>query len=78
MVKFPSGGLAVIIGSSGGIGTAFIDALKTSENFAAVIPLSRRTTPPLDLLDDSSIAAAAAYIRSLGQDLRLVITATRP
>jgi NAD(P)-dependent dehydrogenase (short-subunit alcohol dehydrogenase family) len=76
MVNFPSGGLAVVIGSGGGLGAAFATALAASRNFAAVIPLSRQTTPPLDILDETSIAAAVAHVRGLGPDLRLVITAT--
>ena len=39
----------------------------------ATIRLSRSSTPPLDLLDEASIAAAAA---SCGRDLTLVIDAT--
>lgn len=62
---------AVIIGGSGGIGAALAAALE--ERGLPVCRLGRRTTPPLDLLDEASIAAAAAGI---GSGLRLVLDAT--
>jgi NAD(P)-dependent dehydrogenase (short-subunit alcohol dehydrogenase family) len=73
--SFPSGGLAVVIGSTGGIGAAFVDALEASGQFDTVIGLSRRTDPPLDLLDEASIETAAAFVKKQGQ-LRLVVDAT--
>lgn len=62
---------AVVIGATGGIGAALAAALEQSGQ--RVIRLGRRTTPALDLLDEASIAAAAA---SVGPGLRLVIDAT--
>lgn len=73
--SFPPGGIAVVIGSTGGIGSAFMDALDASDRFGAVIGLSRRSDPPLDLLDEASIEAAAAAVRQRGA-LRLVVDAT--
>ncbi|WP_029058927.1 SDR family NAD(P)-dependent oxidoreductase [Stappia stellulata] len=73
--SFPPGGHAVVIGSSGGIGAAFVDALEASGRFDAVIGLSRRTDPPLDLLDEASIETAAAFVKKQGA-LRLVVDAT--
>jgi len=61
----------VVIGASGGIGGALADALAQAGQ--GVIRLGRATDPPLDLLDEGSIAAAAA---AGGADLRLVIDAT--
>lgn len=61
----------VVIGASGGIGRALADALEGRG--APVLRLGRATTPRLDLLDESSIVAAAA---AAGMDLRLVIDAT--
>ncbi len=62
---------AIIIGGTGGIGAALAAALETRG--MPVQRFGRRTTPPLDLLDEASIAAAAA---SIGPGLRLVVNAT--
>jgi NAD(P)-dependent dehydrogenase (short-subunit alcohol dehydrogenase family) len=62
---------AVVIGATGGIGAALADALDQAGRSAARV--GRTTAPGLDLLDEASIAAAAAAI---GPGLRLVIDAT--
>ena len=62
---------AVVIGAQGGIGAALADALAAGGQ--PVLRLGRTTTPRLDLLDEASIAAAAAVA---GPGLRLVIDAT--
>jgi NAD(P)-dependent dehydrogenase (short-subunit alcohol dehydrogenase family) len=61
----------VVIGASGGIGAALATALENQGR--TVLRLGRRTTPPLDLHDQASIATAAA---TAGAGLRLVIDAT--
>lgn len=61
----------VVIGATGGIGAALAEALEARGE--AVLRLSRRSTPPLDLLDEASIVAAA---EQAGQGLRLVFDAT--
>lgn len=61
----------VVIGASGGIGAALSDALERRGR--PVLRLGRSTEPRLDLLDESSIAAAAARA---GPGLTLVIDAT--
>ncbi len=58
----------VVIGASGGIGAALAAAMGPD-----TVRLGRRTAPSLDLLDEASIAAAAAHC---GDGLRLVIDAT--
>ena len=64
---------AIVIGASGGIGSALADALEARG--AQVIRLSRRSDPPLDLEDDASIAAAAAALAGRGPfDLILIAT----
>ena len=73
---FPEGGLAVVVGAAGAIGGALEARLRVAPGFADVIGLSRSSTPALDLLDESSIAAAAAAIAERGLELRLVIDAT--
>lgn len=70
-----SKGNAIIIGASGGIGGALLTGLMAQNRYDQVLPLSRSSTPPLDLLDEASIAAAATWAASHG-DIRLVIDAT--
>lgn len=73
--SFPSAGVAVIFGSSGGIGGALVKAIEARETFAHVIALSRNTSPTIDLLDEASLEGAAAFAAARGE-LRLVIDAT--
>jgi NAD(P)-dependent dehydrogenase (short-subunit alcohol dehydrogenase family) len=72
----PSGGLALVVGSSGAIGGALVERLRADPRFADVVGWSRGGAPPVDLLDEASIAAAAAATAARGLDLRLVIDAT--
>jgi len=65
---------AVVIGASGGIGAAVVEALRASNRFAVVHALSRSGTG-LDLEDEASIAAAAARIAE-GPTPTLVFVAT--
>ena len=73
---FPSGGLAVVAGSSGGIGRALLGRLATQPRFCAALGLGRSSSPPLDLTGEESIAQAARHVQGLGADVRLVIDAT--
>lgn len=73
--SFPPAGLAVVIGATGGIGSALQDALGQSGRFERVIGLSR-SLDGFDLTDERSIAEAAETVASLGLPLRLVIVAT--
>ena len=50
---------ALVIGSTGALGTAFTQALGEDPQCAYVAELSRRTTPGFTLEDEASIAAAA-------------------
>ena len=68
-------GAALVIGASGGIGAALVAALR-EEGRHPVIGLSRGSDPPIDLLQEESIAAAAAWIAGQGLDLSLVVVAT--
>ncbi|MDP1673244.1 MAG: SDR family NAD(P)-dependent oxidoreductase [Burkholderiales bacterium] len=72
----PGGGLALLFGASGGIGSALSKRLRADSRFAGVVALSRSGSPPLDLLDEASIAAAADNVAAMGLDLRLLIVAT--
>ena len=78
------GGTAVVVGASGGLGAALVSALAGMPEVGRVVALSRTAIPecppaervwraPLDLLDEPSIAAAAALVP---RPLRLVIVAT--
>ena len=51
---------AIVIGASGGIGTALADALELRGG--SVTRLSRGSSPPIDLASDASIEAAAAAV----------------
>jgi NAD(P)-dependent dehydrogenase (short-subunit alcohol dehydrogenase family) len=73
---FPAGGIAVVIGSSGGIGSALLGHLSAQPRFNAVLGLGRRSSPPLDLTDEASIAGAARHVAGLGGDVRLIIDAS--
>ena len=75
MTCFGKGGLAVVIGASGGIGRAIADRLEFSGGFANVMRLSRSGTPSLDLTDEQTIIRAAADIKATGLPLRLVFNA---
>jgi NAD(P)-dependent dehydrogenase (short-subunit alcohol dehydrogenase family) len=67
---------AVIIGARGGIGAALADVLEKDPNYAQVIRLHRESNPPLNLLDESSIAAAAASLTAALPPISLVLVAT--
>lgn len=76
MRSFPGGGLAVVVGGSGAIGAACAAALGRTGAFASVLSLGRRGEPPLDLLREETIAAAAERIGATGLPLRLVLDCT--
>ena len=73
---FPPGGLAVVVGASGGIGRALLENLEGQACFSATIGLGRSTWPVLELTDESSIVRSAQHVRQLAGDVRLVIDAT--
>ncbi len=73
---FPPGGLAIVVGASGGIGGALLAHLRSDALYVETVGLSRSGTPAVDLTDESSIANAAARIARGGHDLRLLIDAT--
>lgn len=66
--------LALVIGASGGIGSALVTRLRQSGRFERVLGLSRRTDG-LDLEDESSIARAAKAVGQAGSP-ELIIVAT--
>ena len=75
LVSFPQDGVAVVFGAGGGIGAALVKAIQAARSFKHVVAFSRSTSPAIDLLDEGSLARAAAFAADLGE-LRLVIDAT--
>lgn len=65
-----AGSIAVVVGSSGGVGRALCEELGRRPEFDRVVPLSR---PGLDLCDEASIARAAAGMPA--GSLRLIVNA---
>ncbi len=58
MQSFPQDFRAIVIGASGAIGSAFVEALGTNLKCAAVVGLGRQTQPAIDFDDEGSIASA--------------------
>lgn len=73
--SFPEGGVAVVMGATGGIGDALASALVQSDRFQTVFAISRQSQPKIDLHDENSIRSAAADLAGRGE-IRLVIVAT--
>ena len=75
VIPFPEGGIAVVFGASGGIGSALVERLQASRNFRYVVGFSRASTPAMDLLIETSLKEAADFAASQGE-IRLVLDAT--
>jgi len=75
-LPFEPGGLAVIVGADGGIGSALAAAAQETGWFAEVIGLSRRSFPRVELGNEATIADAAEGIGRRREALRLVINAS--
>ncbi len=75
MNSFPEGYRALVIGASGGIGAALVEALRDDRRCARVVELGRSTVPALDLLEAASIEQAAAEVAGQGP-FHLIINAT--
>jgi NAD(P)-dependent dehydrogenase (short-subunit alcohol dehydrogenase family) len=83
--SFGVGFNVAVLGASGGIGRAFVDALLPDPSVSAVLTASRRSMPaangklawvPLDLEDEESIETAASAAADLPGPLSMVIVAT--
>ncbi len=72
MSGFPEIFEAVVVGASGGIGSALVARLTADPRVTRVHAFSRQGDVPLDLTDEGSVAAAAASVTAP----RLVIVAT--
>ncbi|MFM9853684.1 MAG: SDR family NAD(P)-dependent oxidoreductase [Sphingomonadaceae bacterium] len=76
MTSFASGGCAVIIGATGGIGSALADFVEGQGVFETVVRLSRSSALPVDIMSEASIADVATEIGAVGMPIRLIIVAT--
>jgi NAD(P)-dependent dehydrogenase (short-subunit alcohol dehydrogenase family) len=63
----------LVIGAAGGIGRAIAESLETR---GPVIALSRRSSPAIDITDETSVEAAAAHVAGQGLPLGLLVIAT--
>jgi NAD(P)-dependent dehydrogenase (short-subunit alcohol dehydrogenase family) len=75
MHSLPQGYRALVIGASGAIGRALLTQLQRDPHCAAVLGVSRQSTPGLDLLSEPSIAACAQVLAAQGP-FHLVLDAT--
>jgi NAD(P)-dependent dehydrogenase (short-subunit alcohol dehydrogenase family) len=75
MHSLPEGYRAVVMGASGAIGSALLEQLQSDPRCAAVIGVSRQSSPGLDLLSEPSIAACAQALAGQGP-FHLVVDAT--
>ena len=75
MNSLPQGYTSAVVGATGAIGGALVQALHADPRCGRVHALSRRGEVPLDLTDEASIAAAAAHVRGAGP-LHLLVCAT--
>ncbi|WP_102225612.1 SDR family NAD(P)-dependent oxidoreductase [Acidimangrovimonas sediminis] len=75
LASLPEGGVAIVLGATGGVGGALVAALREHPKFAHVIAASRREAHRFDLADENSIAALAGEAATLGE-IRLAIDAT--
>ena len=76
MQSLPHGYTAVVVGSSGGIGSALMSALQTETNCANVIGLARSENNGIDLTEEPSIAKAAQLLKQNEDVVHLIIDAT--
>ena len=76
------GNTALVIGASGGLGSAMLAQLRADARFTQVLGLSRSQTsqgaPSLDIADEQSISASAEWLKMQceSQPLRLIVVAT--
>lgn len=66
---------AIVVGATGAIGSAWVDALKTDPRCAEVIAISRHSQPALDLLNEASIVDCSRCL-SMQAPVHLVVDAT--
>ena len=75
MTTLNPGYRALVLGSSGGIGGAFVEALKADPACGSVVEMSR-SRDGFDITDEASVGAAAARLSEAELKFDLVICAT--
>ena len=75
MHSLPEGYRALVVGASGAIGSALLQHLQSDPRCAAVLGVSRQSSPGLDLINEASIAACAQALIAQGP-FHLVLDAT--
>lgn len=75
MNSFPTKFKALVIGATGAIGSAFVDALASHPHCHLIESLHRHSQPPIDFDRESSIAEAAEQLAHKGP-FNLIINAT--
>lgn len=68
--------LAVIIGATGGIGSAIATEAEASDRYDRVIRLSRISVPSIELLDEATIEAVARWLKEQPGEIALILDAT--
>ena len=75
MTSLPEGYRALVVGATGAIGGALLQQLRADPRCAAVVGVSRQSSPGLDLLSEPSIQACAQALAEQGP-FHLVLDAT--
>ncbi len=75
MTSLPEGYRALVVGATGAIGGALFQHLQADPRCAAVVGVSRQSSPGLDLLSEPSIQACAQALAQQGP-FHLVLDAT--
>ena len=65
MNSFPEGFRALVIGASGGLGQAFMQALQANPRCAEVLGVHRHSKHRIDFADEASVADAAQALADL-------------
>jgi NAD(P)-dependent dehydrogenase (short-subunit alcohol dehydrogenase family) len=78
IVPTPSTTTALVVGGTGGLGAALVQALRQDAHYSQVLSLGRSTVPALDYADESTLAASAQWVAAqcANAPLRTVIVAT--
>jgi NAD(P)-dependent dehydrogenase (short-subunit alcohol dehydrogenase family) len=82
------GQIAVVVGAGGGVGRAVAEQLSANPAYRTVAALSRKrpegwsesprqTWAPVDILDETSLAAAAEHIAGFGAPARIIVATGR-
>lgn len=75
MTSLPEGYRALVVGATGAIGCALLQQLQADPRCAAVVGVSRQSSPGLDLLSETSIQNCAQALAAQGP-FHLVLDAT--